>query len=602
MNKKILAIFWLISMLMPTSALARDVFTDRSSLLSIIEFGVVFLAAYQLAFYFFVKNQLQVLLELHFIGWGLYLFGILSPLSKSVSDLALNFDNEYWNFVIGAFGVALLMYVAKQNPTPINRYVKPFQLGMIGFFGFSVVIGLGRADIALTLIASPIPHIILAWLIAASWLSNSYIHYKYQKHEKHPHKINWLPELFLGCGWGLTLLAILLGSWGTNRWLPVGTEFYLVNIIFMVCSPILIIQLGGFLRNVQQQRSEAMDDVLLEKDKVLLEKDKVRRITDTADKFIPKQFLELLSKKEVTEIHNGEAVERNLTVLFSDICTFTRLSANMSPEENFEFLNNYFNGMGNIVYRHSGFIDKFIGDAIMAIFGRQPEDAIECAILLQRWLRLYNLLRKDKNSNPIITGIGINSGPTMIGVLGTNNRLDSTVIGDTVNSAFHVEALTRFYDAKILITENTYQGLKNPAQFPVRNLGSTHIKGHNDTLNIYEVLAGDPPDIRNKKISLTPYYETAIVRIKENKYEDALALLKKCLVCYPQDKPSCLQIDRCIKGIQEQKTASHYKISTSLPIETTAEYPHTKITGVTSDVNKPESLSDEEQMRTILPN
>ncbi|MCE9500405.1 MAG: adenylate/guanylate cyclase domain-containing protein, partial [Leptospira sp.] len=159
-------------------------------------------------------------------------------------------------------------------------------------------------------------------------------------------------------------------------------------------------------------------------------------------RFVPTQFLEFLNKKSVVEIGLGDSALYDMSVLFSDIRSFTSMSEKMSPDDNFRFLNSYLKRMEPIVKKNQGFVDKYIGDAIMSLYpekntpGETSSDrAVRSGIEMQEEMKLYNIHRKSQGYNSIAIGTGIHTGKLMLGTVGSEDRIDTTVIGDTVNLA-----------------------------------------------------------------------------------------------------------------------------------------------------------------------
>ncbi|RKZ82045.1 MAG: diguanylate cyclase, partial [Candidatus Parabeggiatoa sp. nov. 1] len=157
------------------------------------------------------------------------------------------------------------------------------------------------------------------------------------------------------------------------------------------------------------------------------------------ERFVPRQFLSLLDKKSILDINLGDQIEKEMTILFTDIRGFTSLSETLTLQDNFEFLNSYLGQMGLIIKAHHGFIDKFIGDAIMALFPTGADDAVCAGIAMLKRLTEYNNLLQHASFEPINIGIGINTGPLMLGILGGQERMEGTVIADAVNVAARVE-------------------------------------------------------------------------------------------------------------------------------------------------------------------
>lgn len=209
------------------------------------------------------------------------------------------------------------------------------------------------------------------------------------------------------------------------------------------------------------------------------------RLNESYERFVPRDFLNLLGKESIIDVLLGDHTEKKMSILFTDIRNFTALSERMTPDENFAFINNILNVIAPIIRKHHGFIDKYIGDAIMALYPKSADDAVQCALEMQRALKEYNLTHKM--IEPIRIGIGINTGLLMLGTVGEKQRLGATVISDAVNISSRVESLTKEYEVDILITGETYQSLVNPEAYHVEKLVSTTLKGKLKTITVYKV-------------------------------------------------------------------------------------------------------------------
>ncbi len=174
--------------------------------------------------------------------------------------------------------------------------------------------------------------------------------------------------------------------------------------------------------------------------------------------FVPEQLLERIAPKGIESIQLGNVTEEELTILFCDIRGFTAIAESQAARETFEWLNAFFTKMNDCITSHSGFIDKYLGDAIMAVFDKPNShamDAIQAAVAMQESLQEFNADRHKYNLEfPVNIGTGINTGIGMIGTLGSDRRMDSTVIGDVVNTASRLENLTKIYGCQIIISES----------------------------------------------------------------------------------------------------------------------------------------------------
>jgi two-component system sensor histidine kinase ChiS len=232
-------------------------------------------------------------------------------------------------------------------------------------------------------------------------------------------------------------------------------------------------------------------------------------------------------------------------VLFSDIRSFTTLSEGMTPKENFDFLNEYLSRVGPVIRQHQGFIDKYIGDAVMALFPDTPEDAIQAAIAMQEAVVNYNHEREQHHRPAIAIGIGLHMGSLMLGTIGEHERMESTVISDAVNLASRLEGLTKLYGASIIISGQMRDRLPNPNQYNTRFLGKVQVKGKTQSVSVFEVFDGDPPELRHLKLENRHIFEQARLLYEAQNLEEAEAMFREVLEINPQDKAASLYIKRC---------------------------------------------------------
>ncbi len=265
------------------------------------------------------------------------------------------------------------------------------------------------------------------------------------------------------------------------------------------------------------------------------------------ERFIPNEFLKLLNKESVLDVQLGDHVEKEMTILFSDIRGFTALSERMSPQENFDFINIYLGQMEPIIAQHRGFIDKYIGDAIMALFPTSADDAISGAIDMLRTLVEYNLLLQEANYQSIQIGIGLNTGPLMLGTVGGPNRMDGTVIADAVNLAARIENLTKTYGAALLITDQTYQKLEDINRYKIRVIDRVTVKGKSEPVTVYEVFDGDTPEVIELKSKTLDNFEEGCVYYHGQEIDRARDCFEKVLSINATDEAARVYLNRCLK-------------------------------------------------------
>lgn len=269
------------------------------------------------------------------------------------------------------------------------------------------------------------------------------------------------------------------------------------------------------------------------------------RLYDACKRFVPQQFISFLEKKSIVDVQLGDQVEQEMTVLFSDIRDFTTISEQMTPAENFAFINEYLGYMEPLIQQHGGFIDKYIGDAIMALFPHSADDAVKGAIAMLNELQKYNSYREKKNLLPLRIGIGLHTGKLMLGTVGGFERMDGTAIGDAVNLSSRVESLTKTYGVSLLITDKTWKSLKNPLAYDLRFVEKVRAKGKTKSVDLFEVFSADPPELRRLKIATKKKYQKAVFLFHQRLFSEAAALFQECLEYGEGDQVVCSYLDRC---------------------------------------------------------
>lgn len=253
----------------------------------------------------------------------------------------------------------------------------------------------------------------------------------------------------------------------------------------------------------------------------------MKQQSDATEKFIPRIFFEVLNKKNIIDVNVADHIEKEITVLFLDVRSFTTLSEFTTPLEAFEFLNTWIKYMEPIIRQHNGFIDKYIGDGILAFFIGKSEDAVVASINLLQSLEKYNRDRMLKKQMPIKMGIGINTGLVVIGVVGFHNRIECTVIGDAVNAAERMEKSNKIFGSSIIIGENTFLAIRDSNQFHYRKLGKTYVPGKKQRIPIYEIFDADPKENFELKQKTKEMFEHAVHLFQAGDILEANRLFKQ---------------------------------------------------------------------------
>ncbi len=270
-------------------------------------------------------------------------------------------------------------------------------------------------------------------------------------------------------------------------------------------------------------------------------------------RFVPQEFLTFLGRERLEDAQLGDQVQREMTVLFSDIRGFTNISENMSPKENFDFINDYLSHVAPAIRQNGGFIDKYIGDAIMALFPHGADTGLRAAIALQEAVRGFNSTLGPKGISPLRVGAGIHSGVLMLGMIGFKERMEGTVISDSVNLSSRIEGLTKLYGASILISSDTLSRLSHPEEYDQRWLDLVQVKGKEKPIGIIEVFAGDDEDQRKRKSATASAYSNGFEAYKRGDFKQALKEFRAVRKENPADKAALLQQKRCEIFIRDGK-------------------------------------------------
>ena len=285
--------------------------------------------------------------------------------------------------------------------------------------------------------------------------------------------------------------------------------------------------------------------------------------------FVPEQYLNRIAPKGVESIQLGNAREEEITVLFCDIRGFSGIVESQSIRETFEWLNSFFSQMSQGITAEHGFVDKFLGDAILAVFDRidcHAEDALNAAIVMLRNLDEFNKNRAQYNlQKPIKVGMGIHTGLGLIGTIGSDHRMDSTVIGDVVNTAARLEELTKLYGCSILASETTIAHakasftnhdieIKNnhgfssylpPTPYQIRWVDRVTPRGKSIVLELYEIFETLNHGLDQAKLNSLSCYNSGIQAWHQEEYARALEYFQQVLNQNLDDSVAKLYVERC---------------------------------------------------------
>ncbi len=261
-------------------------------------------------------------------------------------------------------------------------------------------------------------------------------------------------------------------------------------------------------------------------------------------RFVPSEFLSRLGRASITEIGLGDQVLTDMTILFSDIRDFTKLTEKLGPAGTMDFLNDYLSRMGPSVRANGGFVDKYVGDMIMALFPESTDGAVDSVLAMMDSLDLFRSELAAGGEWMVDAGFGLHSGPLMLGIIGEEERFEGTVIADAVNLASRIESLTKFYGVRALISGEVKEKLLRPRR--LRFIDIVHVKGKSRPAKLYELIAGGDPAAKAKLASMVPYVR-GFEEYSRSSFTEAAKSFTEALQVAPGDRPAQILLDRCMK-------------------------------------------------------
>ena len=271
-----------------------------------------------------------------------------------------------------------------------------------------------------------------------------------------------------------------------------------------------------------------------------------KRIKSTMVRFMSDSVVERLLDDEEAMLRG---TSQEVTIFFSDIREFTSLSEQLDAREMVEILNRYFTGMVDIVFKHSGTLDKFIGDALMAVFGApfgSPDDAdnaVAAAVDMLIHLRVFNAGMQAEHGRRIEIGVGIDTGSVVAGTIGSPKRMDYTVIGDHVNLAARIEAANKYYGTKILISEHTLERLDRRDR--MREIDLVRVHGRERPVALHEILDYHTEESFPGLDIVLAAFEKGLALYRRREWRAAAEHFAAALEANPDDRPARLFLERC---------------------------------------------------------
>ncbi|HEY9635427.1 MAG TPA: response regulator [Coleofasciculaceae cyanobacterium] len=448
------------------------------------------------------------------------------------------------------------------NPTPVIMLVDddPTNLLLLEELlvceGYTPLLAASGAD-ALEIAAESTPDLILLDVMMPQMDG-----FEVCRHLREDTKLQTVPVIFL---------TALDDEQSRLRGLEIMGDDYLTK---PIDSKLLLAKIASLLRlsrlRSQQSQSEISQQVKEQSQQQIAAAWEIKDyISEKFRLFVPEQYLNRIAPQGVDSIQLGNAREEEITVLFCDIRGFSAIAESQSPMETFEWLNVFFTRMSQAITADHGFVDKFLGDAILAVFDRQgchAEDALNTAVTMQQSLREFNRDRHQYNlEQPINVGIGIHTGIGLIGTVGSDNRMDSTVIGDVVNTAARIEELTKLYGCPILTSNTTIaHAMASFKKLPInaqnydefspcvalpsyysRWIDRVTPRGKSIVLDLYEILGMPTKWLDVAKLQSQSFYNAGIQAWHQEDFARGLVYFQQVVAQNPADRSAKLYVERC---------------------------------------------------------
>ncbi|MBA53097.1 MAG: hypothetical protein CMK89_01450 [Pseudomonadales bacterium] len=344
----------------------------------------------------------------------------------------------------------------------------------------------------------------------------------------------WLSVLVSILLWILNSANVLTSYWAGAYLYQIGTTLQVLLFSFALADRI----------NLMRSEREAALKLQLAHSKRLVS------MSEMFERFVPKQFLNKIARSGIENIELGRADVAEVSILFADVRGFTAMSESLKPQELLNFLNAYLERIDKVIHDNDGFIDKFIGDGVMALFENEQSqvgalNAVNAAIKMQKAVEVYNEHRANSGYPPIRIGIGVNTGEVVYGTVGSQDRMDSTVLGDNVNVAARLQDLTKVLQARVVISDHTLDMVGKGHGLIVREVGDVRVRGRREPVHIYEVLNADSEQDRAAKLHTLSNYRLAYDNYRNGRYREAEALWQDCLDLNPFDTVVQYLIEQC---------------------------------------------------------
>lgn len=306
----------------------------------------------------------------------------------------------------------------------------------------------------------------------------------------------------------------------------------------------LTLTVKGALRSYNQGKQlEEQNEILQKTNQELAE------LNRSYERFVPREFISFLAKTSILEVGLGDQVSKEMTIMFSDIRSFTTLSEGMTPQQTFDFVNTYLKYVGPTIRERGGLVIKYMGDGLMAVFPNGVDEAVKASIDKLGKVDEYNEFLKQAGYPPIRVGIGLHMGHMMVGMVGESSRVQADILSDSVNLTSRLEGLTKYYGASLIISEDLLRNVSSPEEYKLRFLDRVIVRGRSEPISIYEILDGLPECEEQIKLATKPTFEEGVACYQQQALSDAKRCFEEVLATNTDDKAARLYLNRITRFI-----------------------------------------------------
>lgn len=261
----------------------------------------------------------------------------------------------------------------------------------------------------------------------------------------------------------------------------------------------------------------------------------------SAVRFVPREFLLLLGHSDLSGVRRGDAVERELNIMFADIRGFTARLEGLTPEQSFAFLNDYLRVVEPCIRAHGGYVHQYLGDGIVAMFPGSPDTPLRSAIAIQE------TIRASSSHGDLEVGIGIHRGRVMLGTIGGLEQLDAGVVSDAMNLTSRVEGLTKIYGTRVLLTDAVVSRLEAPSAFTLRELDRVVARGRQSPTTLFELVDTLDPEEREQRAATAEGFAGALAAYRHGDLPAARDAFHDHCARAPQDRPARHLLERVVQ-------------------------------------------------------